>query len=110
MSRPKGSKNKATLEKIRRIPERIKQLESECKTLEEKKRSAEKIIIKQRATAKDLLKQIRGNKREILQLQRILDDFEESQRARAIQQDIQDTVGKLLQSGMSAEEIVQKLN
>ena len=109
MSRPKGSKNKKSLEKNAGIEEQLAQKTAERSALEAEQSGIQAILEENSARQKLLRRSIRTLDRQIAGLQARKAEIEAAAAVSAKQQEIQDTIQMLVAEGKSLDEILEML-
>lgn len=109
MTKPKGSLNRATLEKQKQAPVLLEQYTTAKAEMLEELRETEKRLQKEQEKVKALKKRMRWLDREIEAQEKAKAELEAREKKAADLEKISAAVEKLVTSGMSAEEIIQRL-
>lgn len=109
MTKPKGSRNRATLEKQKRAPVLLEQYSAARAHLRDELQVTENRIREEQEKAREIRKRLRRLDREIEAQEKAKAELEAREKAAADMEKISAAVETLVASGMSAEEIIQRL-
>lgn len=109
MPRPKGSKNKKTLDKERQIPIQIDQLQKARDSLAEELAVTKAAMDEQKEKAKQIRARIRKLDTELGRLHTQAEELAQRARQKELQNNIGAAVQDLLKRGMTPEDILSKL-
>ena len=106
MPRPKGSKNKA---KARASVTKVPQLRAARDALLTEQQEVEKVLAEQTAKLKDIKKRVRALDREIQKLELKESEAQAAAQAEEAKKLLNGKIEELVQSGVSVEDILNKL-
>ena len=109
MAKPKGTRNKSTIKKQKKAPERLESvLAAKIRLTDELSNTEEHILVEQQRV-KEIKKQLRILNREITTWEKAIAEKEEREKKAAVMEKIQETVDKLVENGVCADEIIRRL-
>ena len=109
MPRPKGSKNKKTVQSVVKVEEKIAAQQALKKTLEAEQADILAAIEKQKQLLKAKKKELRAAEKALLALEAKKAEAAAVESAAAQKVEIEKVVSKLVSSGKSADEILEML-
>ena len=109
MTKPKGTRDKATLQKMENAAAHLEERREEKTQLYRKLDIATALIMASELRSREIKKQLHNIEKEIAELEKLKLEWDAREQKAADMQRIQDLVNSLVDQGISAEEIIREL-
>lgn len=109
MTKPKGTRDKATLQKMENAAAHLEERREEKNQLYRKLDIATALIMASELRSREIKKQLHNIEKEIAELEKLKLEWDAREQKAADMQRIQELVNSLVDQGISAEEIIREL-